>query len=489
MEMKQPLNMIKIKKLILSLFLCAVLIGICICTYRASHSEDFMAQPHWRIIESVPYVSYGFFSNAGQWYYNLNLETDAAQVICDYAPDDSEEGTWRLCRMDARLEQEKPVVSNIYVRSETGRELYLLAEKEGWEQRYLVMADISSKASESGVYDYDTDLFWESYQEESDSSDQYFVCVDEDAYIYDKDMIEEGVKAAKAYMAKLSETQRTWKLLEHMTYIGANGYLANFWFYDGAKRVHMVVDLLNHRYTVVKTYDEPDELDYENWHTGLVSDIESSEYWRKSDHEEVSEDFFKNAELIHYNIGAERAVAGALQTYLGDEGVPGSKWELTHLYSENGILHAFVGSGTYRGLYMLLREKPDGEEEWLVIADIQQGNDRERQISGGGSYDTVLKWDSYEAWAMDEKDSDYFVSGIRTYQYNQYDSIYAFQATCAMQAYLTGIEADKTEKWEIVYDRMFAEHGCFLDAWYTNGNRQVHLFIDIWNKLYLVMAQ
>ena len=36
-------------------------------------------------------------------------------------------------------------------------------------------------------------------------------------------------------------------------------------------------------------------------------DIEASESWRKSDHEELSADYFRNSELLHYNMDTEQA--------------------------------------------------------------------------------------------------------------------------------------------------------------------------------------
>ncbi len=486
MAMMRIFHDTKVKILIFAVILCLLLPGIGLHIYNASKTTDFMAQPCWRRMEGElyePFVSYNFFSNPNQWYLNLDLEMRAAQVICDYAPDDSEEGTWELCKMHVRLEQEQPDAASIYARSKAGRELYLLSEYDGWERRYLVMADVPSNAGE----DYDTGLLWESYQDASDSPDHYSgysVYVDEDAYIYDKDMIDEGVKAAKAYRARLEDDQTTWRLLEHMTYIGANGYLASLWFYDGSQRVHMMVDVRNKKYSVAEIYAEQDAVCYADWDTGLVPDIEVSKHWHKLDGAEAGEDYFTNAEQLYYDADVKQAAARAVRAYSEKKGLQAEKWQLTNLYSENGIRHVFVRSESYRKLSLLLKE-----DEWMVIADIQTGNEAQRKLIDGFSYDSVLQWHSYEPWVMEEKDFAYSVSNERTSKYDQYDSVYGFQLVCAMQAYLADTDADKSEEWNVVYDRFFAGHGCLVDAWYTSGDKQVHLFIDTLNRLYAVIER
>ena len=39
-------------------------------------------------------------------------------------------------------------------------------------------------------------------------------------------------------------------------YIGVNGYLADLWYSNGEKRVHMVIDIWNKLYAVIEVFDE-----------------------------------------------------------------------------------------------------------------------------------------------------------------------------------------------------------------------------------------
>ena len=160
---------------------------------------------------------------------------------------------------------------------------------------------------------------------------------------------------------------------------------------------------------------------------------------------------------------------------MGDE-----EWKLLHIYSENGVKSIFVRSETHRGLLILIKD-----DKWKMIADIQKGGTGQYQVNDGWSYDSELKWDSYEAWVQ----GDYAVHGGYD-KYDQYDSAYSQQPYYAMQAYLSSVHADETEEWTIEYERLFvAPSGCLTDVWYTgSGDHRVHLVIDTWNKLYTVIA-
>ena len=40
----------------------------------------------------------------------------------------------------------------------------------------------------------------------------------------------------------------------------------------------------------------------------------------------------------------------------------------------------------------------------------------------------------------------------------------------------------------MIHERLFVgSQGSLADAWYTNGNRRVHLVVDVWNRMYTVI--
>lgn len=198
--------------------------------------------------------------------------------------------------------------------------------------------------------------------------------------------------------------------------------------------------------------------------------------------ENIGNDYFINASEWHYNQESERQAACAVENYSKQAGIKNEEWELTHLYREEGIVSAFVRSINYRELFLLLEQ-----DKWLLIADIQSGDNLETDLMDGAwSYHSDLNWNSFEAWFFDREESNYKVKS--DYKYYQYDSIYMFPAECAMQAYLTKIDANKSIEWEIMYERFFiASSGCLVDVWYTDGENEVHMVLDINNKLYTVI--
>lgn len=198
--------------------------------------------------------------------------------------------------------------------------------------------------------------------------------------------------------------------------------------------------------------------------------------------ENIGNDYFTNASEWHYNQEMERQAACAVENYSKQAGIKDEEWELTRLYREEGIVSVFVRSKNYRELFLLLEQ-----DKWLLIADIQRGDNLETELMGGvWSYHSDLNWNSFEAWFFDREKFNYMVKS--DYKYYQYDSVYMFPAECAMEAYLTEIHADESIEWDIMYERFFiASSGCLVDVWYTDGENEVHMVLDINNKLYTVI--
>lgn len=205
-------------------------------------------------------VPYSFFSNANQWHYNLTNEMDVAGVIINYTKEENQE-RWELRKMYTRWEN-KVYTSTAFVRSESGRELYLYIEDMG---KFLVIADIV-KGDKLAVslgdndYSYDSSILWTSYQKRLQTGGDtsgYSIEADEGAYIYDDIFIEEGTLAIADFLdAYEVDKKAKWKLLNNKVYIGVNGYLADLWYSDGIQRVHLVIDVWNKQYAVIEVLDE-----------------------------------------------------------------------------------------------------------------------------------------------------------------------------------------------------------------------------------------
>lgn len=435
--------------------------------------------------ESDRFPSYHFFSWQNQYSYDINLLMRPAEVILAYAEDDSEEDTWEFRCMRNRHDEHHRDTLSFFVCSDEGRELYMLFDetREAGPQ-YLVMADVMP--GQDGTYSHESALYWTSYQDMLDSREQYAgysIYIDEDAYIYDSVYIDEGACAMADYLDTVqADKEAEWRLLEHLIYIGKNGYLADMWFSDGFQRAHIIVDIRDKQYSVVELYDEQDETDYVNPEDDPVTALELQGDWKDLYDVETGEGYFINAGEWHYDSDLENAAAAIVKTYSEKKGMADEEWKLLHIYSENGIKSIFVRSEMDKGLIILIKD-----DEWKLIADIQTGDAGQYEVNGW-SYDSGLKWGSYEAWAQGEADFDYTI--CRYSKYDQYDSIYCDQSWYAMQAYLSSIHADEQEEWTIEYERLFvAPSGCLADVWYTgSGDHRVHLVIDTSGKLYTVIA-
>ena len=441
-----------------------------------------------------------FFANANQWYLNLNLEMAAARVIRDYVPEDPE-GTWTLCRMHARYDEENCLIASIYARSEEDRELYLLLdESRSGSRQYLVMAEVGpdmelrQEYGEEALTIVNTELQWTSYRDLEDMYWQpYRILVSEDdIYEYDKYHGDAAViRAMCSYLvaAEIQAQKKTWRLLDRMTYIGADGRLASVCFANGTQRVHLLVDTVNQMYSVVEVYHEQDAVDTAAGDYALAPALSAAESWHETDAALSGDGFFINAEQMYYDEYAEQDAARAVQTYAKEQGIEEEQWELVYLYSVNrsprgpkgGILHVFVRSvSSGRQLYLLLRGPEYQKNEWLVIADILNGDTGEHEIPDG-SYNTSARWNSYDAWWAHERELTYHIRSDQTY--NQYDPVYSFPLVCALEAYLANTEADRTVVWKIDYEK-FIGQGSLADVWYTSADRQVHLVVDIADRMY-----
>lgn len=452
--------------------------------------------PNWSDIDSKKQwenygekdITYHFFSNANQWHYNLNHEMAVACAVVDYSERKGLKEEWTLKKINARETKEHKTIMSAYVCSATGREAYLLLEG----RQYLIIADIvkgnglTVKLGE-GDYSYGSSLSWFPYQDGKEGEDilEYSVRANDDACIYESVYLEEGILAMENYLALVKNDKGIeWHLMENMIYIGANGYLADLWFTSDSQRVHIVVDIWNRLYSVVEVYN------VENNNAVFLKACDTEDknlqgkWTRLQEAEDMEKNYFSNLSAWYYNQEAVKAAACAVRDYSCKTGLEQEKWELTHMYCKDGIISAFVRSEDYRELFLLIKGNA-----WILIADVKREKGLEVPLMDNGwSYHSVLDWYSYKEWA--DQNPDFVYSILSSDDYDQYDSIYGFQAAAAIQGYLSSVNADRGETWEVLYDWFFVgSNGCLADVWYTNGKENVHLVIDVWNKLYTVTDQ
>ena len=431
-------------------------------------------------------ISYDFFSNANQWHYNLNYVMLAAEVICAHIGDNIEEGTWELRDMHIRDTENGRILNFVACAEDGTRELYMLMdETRKTGPQYLVMADV--KVSKYGDVSYDSDLHWEPYGDRMDFPEkysEYSIYADRDACVYESVYLDASINAMADYLASVQADKDTeWWLLGDLVFIDENGLLADVCFSDGFQRVHMMVDRnsRNRRYSIIEVYDAQDAKDF----SAELAEQEQTKWDDLYDIEGTEANFFDNAYRFRYNPQIFKAAACAVKDYAEKIDLADEDWELIRLYSEDGAVGVIARTTSLsRRLSLLIKGNT-----YQVIADVQKGDSGASELSDGFSYDSEMKWHSYYEWTINgEKENESVYTIHCNEEYYRHDSIYEYQLHRAMQEYLSSINADIEEEWEILPEKLFVGcYGSLADAWYTNGKRKVHLVVDVWNKTYAVI--
>lgn len=201
--------------------------------------------------------------------------------------------------------------------------------------------------------------------------------------------------------------------------------------------------------------------------------------------------FFTNANQWHYHITAnEMAAACVLLNYSRYRNVPKENWELRKMYSrydENyiGVSTAFVKSESGREVYFFMNDTDEGS--YLVIADIVKGNSKQTSLANDSySYDSSLEWYSYKEILQENNTFGYKV--LADEDAFIYDAVFIEEGAFAMAEFLKFQGAEKKQKWYLLKDNIYiGVNGYLADLWYSNGTQEVHMVVDVWNKLYTVV--
>ena len=101
------------------------------------------------------------------------------------------------------------------------------------------------------------------------------------------------------------------------------------------------------------------------WQESNLSSKEIPSYW-----------YFTNAGEGHHNLNLENAVAVAVKTYAGQNGMEKEEWELKRILYQDGIYHAYVESAAGNELYILLLDREPALYMYHIIAaDIRYNDD------------------------------------------------------------------------------------------------------------------
>ncbi len=456
-------------------------------------SDDKWTEVDWG---KEPAVAHDFFRDPNQKYIHVTFTDWAAIAVVNHSKKAGlEEMKWELRRIYDRGEWNKIAA---FVRSDTGRELYIYTNDEK-EFKYLLAADVKEGEGLTymlgdGRYSYDSALEWTTYETQPDQKDraaQYSFTWSDNALIYDPVYLEESACAMEACLTAADAPGGSWELLEDELYVGANGYLADVWYTNGVQKVHLFIDIWNKQYTAIEAVPSDGQENEFSLNVRLKSQVPSfklpEEEWTKLDGDyEAESEYFNNAGEWHYAAEYEQLAAWAVNDYAERNGLGQETWFLRRMYMEDGSINAFVSSENNRELYLLLDEK---NKSYVVTVD---WNIDELPVSGEKyqySEDSRLVWYDYRKWydsgqAGQSPDvSFHILCEDGCYEHNFWDgSVYA------LKDYLYFTAPDNRDTW-VCAQKLFymGKNRCIGDVWYNSGKKKIHMLVNMYNWEYTVL--
>ncbi len=456
-------------------------------------SDDKWTEVDWG---KEPAVAHDFFRDPNQKYIHVTFTDWAAIAVLNHSKKAGlEEMKWELRRIYDRGEWNKIAA---FVRSDTGRELYIYTNDEK-EFKYLLAADVKEGEGLTymlgdGRYSYDSALEWTTYETQPGQNGraaQYSFTWSDNALIYDPVYLEESACAMEACLTAADAPGGSWELLEDELYVGANGYLADVWYTNGVQKVHLFIDIWNKQYTAIEAVPSDGQENEFSLNVRLKSQVPSfklpEEEWTKLDGDyEAESEYFNNAGEWHYAAEYEQLAAWAVNDYAERNGLGQETWFLRRMYMEDGSINAFVSSENNRELYLLLDEK---NKSYVVTVD---WNIDELPVSGEKyqySEDSRLVWYDYRKWydsgqAGQSPDvSFHILCEDGCYEHNFWDgSVYA------LKDYLYFTAPDNRDTW-VCAQKLFymGKNRCIGDVWYNSGKKKIHMLVNMYNWEYTVL--
>ncbi len=456
-------------------------------------SDDKWTEVDWG---KEPAVAHDFFRDPNQKYIHVTFTDWAAIAVVNHSKKAGlEEMKWELRRIYDRGEWNKIAA---FVRSDTGRELYIYTNDEK-EFKYLLAADVKEGEGLTymlgdGRYSYDSALEWTTYETQPGQNGraaQYSFTWSDNALIYDPVYLEESACAMEACLTAADAPGGSWELLEDELYVGANGYLADVWYTNGVQKVHLFIDIWNKQYTAIEAVPSDGQENEFSLNVRLKSQVPSfklpEEEWTKLDGDyEAESEYFNNAGEWHYAAEYEQLAAWAVNDYAERNGLGQETWFLRRMYMEDGSINAFVSSENNRELYLLLDEK---NKSYVVTVD---WNIDELPVSGEKyqySEDSRLVWYDYRKWydsgqAGQSPDvSFHILCEDGCYEHNFWDgSVYA------LKDYLYFTAPDNRDTW-VCAQKLFymGKNRCIGDVWYNSGKKKIHMLVNMYNWEYTVL--
>ena len=456
-------------------------------------SDDKWTEVDWG---KEPAVAHDFFRDPNQKYIHVTFTDWAAIAVVNHSKKAGlEEMKWELRRIYDRGEWNKIAA---FVRSDTGRELYIYTNDEK-EFKYLLAADVKEGEGLTymlgdGRYSYDSALEWTTYETQlgqNGRAAQYSFTWSDNALIYDPVYLEESACAMEACLTAADAPGGSWELLEDELYVGANGYLADVWYTNGVQKVHLFIDIWNKQYTAIEAVPSDGQENEFSLNVRLKSQVPSfklpEEEWTKLDGDyEAESEYFNNAGEWHYAAEYEQLAAWAVNDYAERNGLGQETWFLRRMYMEDGSINAFVSSENNRELYLLLDEK---NKSYVVTVD---WNIDELPVSGEKyqySEDSRLVWYDYRKWydsgqAGQSPDvSFHILCEDGCYEHNFWDgSVYA------LKDYLYFTAPDNRDTW-VCAQKLFymGKNRCIGDVWYNSGKKKIHMLVNMYNWEYTVL--
>lgn len=199
--------------------------------------------------------AYGYFINDSEKMYSLTWKAYAADVVYEYAHDTGMENEeWEL----KQIYHYRDGIYQVYTKSESGNELYILLDSSDVRPCYIIAADIRQTESEDivlghGKGSYNSMLEWHSYEKwfSGETKMEESIRVDVIGGVYDSYLLNHSYYAIYDYLERFGKDKGIpWEIDENTSYTGDSGTVISVSCIAGTEKVILYIDTYNETYAV-----------------------------------------------------------------------------------------------------------------------------------------------------------------------------------------------------------------------------------------------
>lgn len=219
-----------------------------------------------------------------------------------------------------------------------------------------------------------------------------------------------------------------------------------------------------------------------------------SELWISTEDLENRPDYsyFEKSGTGYYHLNLIYGVAVSVVHYVQGTELADREWELKRITYVAGQYHAYVESDMQEELFLIFREGKGAGFEYIILADIRQKTEEETgQDRCSIIYSSMLDWYSFGEWydrdQKGEMDWDGYAM-VMDIEGFLLDDMFWNWGCYAVYDYLERQGINPKGNWRMEEERTYiSRYWHPADICFTNGNEEIELLIDVYEKTYAVV--